>query len=172
MMMNEVGEELFHFCYGYQIYLIFFFLFIYKQTKSTQYLSEFLLRPYLDYSQTNSILQLIILTLTQTFVFPDYALFSNHNCGHVRQSMWGSLTICFFIISYLYIVISTQTSRYLVGYLPVKSTAWLLGDQRNAKPNTSTNSVFAELQTYFLNGSQCLKPINLTQHSSRNSLEH
>jgi len=30
MMMNEVGEELFHFCYGYQIYLIFFFLFIYK----------------------------------------------------------------------------------------------------------------------------------------------
>jgi len=47
-------------------------------------------------------------------------------CGCVHQSTWKSLTICFFIISYLYIVISTQTSRYLVGYLPVKSTAWLL----------------------------------------------
>jgi len=43
------------------------------------------------------------------------------------QSTQESLTICFFIIFYLNIVIDTQTvSRYLVGYLPVKSTKELL----------------------------------------------
>jgi hypothetical protein len=44
------------------------------------------------------------------------------------QSVQESLTICFLIISHLYIIINRQTSRYLVGYLPVKSTKELLGN--------------------------------------------
>jgi len=42
------------------------------------------------------------------------------------QSVQESLTICFFINPYLNIVINTQTFRYLVGHLPVKSTKELL----------------------------------------------
>jgi len=42
------------------------------------------------------------------------------------QSAQESLTICFFIVSHLYIITNRQTSRYLVGYLPVKSTRELL----------------------------------------------
>jgi hypothetical protein len=46
---------------------------------------------------------------------PDYALFSNHDCGYanikvlvaVYQSVQESLTICFFINSHLNIVINT-----------------------------------------------------------------
>jgi len=71
-------------------------------------------------------------------------------CGCVCQSIWESLTICFFIVSYLNIIINTQTFRYLVEYLLVKSTKELLENLGNAKPNTSTNSMFAEFQTYFL----------------------
>jgi len=44
----------------------------------------------------------------------------------IYQSAQESLTICFFIISYLNIVIDTQTFRYLVEYLSVKSTKELL----------------------------------------------
>jgi len=44
----------------------------------------------------------------------------------VCQSMREFLTMCFFIVSHLYIDINRQTSRYLVGYLPVKSTKELL----------------------------------------------
>ena len=65
-----------------------------------QYSSKFLLRIYLD--------------------FLECYLLSNDSTSQT------TITICFFIISYSNIVINTQTFRYLVGYLPVKSTKELL----------------------------------------------
>ena len=62
--------------------------------------------------------------LNSGLCLPNYALFSNHDRGY--QSAWESLTVCFFINSYLNIVINTQTFRYLVGHFPVKSTKELL----------------------------------------------
>jgi hypothetical protein len=113
-------------------------LFTLKQTASHNQLYSLRLKP-LSFPTMPYSVTIIVAMLTY-----------QSTCGCVCQSVRESLTICFFIIFYLYIVISTQTSRYLVGYLPVKSTAWLLDNQRNAKPDTSTNSMFAEFQTYFL----------------------
>jgi hypothetical protein len=82
-------------------------------------------------------------------------IFSNYNCGYadLPKRLWlcvkahGSSNIYLFIVSVLNIIIKRQTSRYLVGYLPVKFTKVLL---ENTKPNTSRNPRFAESQTYFL----------------------
>ena len=133
---------------------IFFFLYLLsRETQCDTHLKS-LLWNYLDspryYLLSNdSISRTIILTWPWTFVFPDYALFSNHDCGCVCQSAWESLTICFFIVSISNIIPNTQTFRYLVRYL-VKSTKELLENWRNEKPNTSTNSMFTEFQTYFI----------------------
>ena len=119
----------------------FFFFFSYKVENSMRYLSKFLLRIYLDFPQcyllsNDSISRtMIVLTWTWAFVFPTmpYSVITimamltyQSACGCVCQSVRESLTICFFIISYSNIVINTQTFRYLVGYLPVKSTKELL----------------------------------------------
>jgi hypothetical protein len=149
-------------CYGY----IFYFLFSLFTSRKTQHdtyqnsYSEFILN-FLDiiYSQITQFRKRLYLLQLEPLVFPDYALFSNHDCGYgklvkvlvaVCQSAWESLIICFLIVSHLYIIINRQTSRYIVGYLPVKSTKKLLENWRKAKPNTPTNSMFTEFQTYFL----------------------
>jgi len=68
---------------------------------------------------------MILLTWTRAFVFLTMP-YSVIMIVAVYQSAWESLTVCFFINSYLNIVINTQTFRYLVGYFPVKSTKELL----------------------------------------------
>ena len=122
-------------------YFSIYFLISFFYLQSRKLLSKFLLRIYLDFPEcyllsNDSISQMmIILTWTRTFVFPTmpYSLIMivamltyQSACGCVCQSVWECLTICFFIISYSNIVINTQTFRYLVGYLPVKSTKELL----------------------------------------------
>jgi hypothetical protein len=127
----------------FSIYFLISFLFIYKVENSTRYLSKFLLRIYLDFPElfllsNDSISRtMIVLTWTQAFVFPTMpysvitivAMLTYQSVGGcVYRSAWECLTICFFIISYSNIVINTQTFRYLVGYLPVKSTIELLAN--------------------------------------------
>ena len=51
----------------------------------------------------------------------------------VCQSMWESSNIYLFIISLLNVIIKRQTSRYLVGYLPVKFTTILESQNRHLR---------------------------------------
>jgi hypothetical protein len=135
-----------------------------SRNNSIWYLSIFLLGVYLYFPpyyllSITPFCEWSYLLLLEPLLFPDYMLFSNHDHGYANLSkcLWlclskcaGVLNIYLFIFSHLNIISNIQTSRYLVGYVPVKSTKELLENWRNAKPDTSKNSMFAEFQTYFL----------------------
>ena len=63
------------------------------------------------------------------FGFPDYAIFSNYDCGYadLPKCLWLCVKVNIYRFS-LNIIIKRQTSRYLVGYLPVKFTKSVTGE--------------------------------------------
>jgi hypothetical protein len=131
-------------CYGYWIFLIYFLDFflpclLRRESQRDTYLnpySEFILilldiiysqmTPFRKQSFLLELEPLSFLTMPYSVITIVAMLTYQSACGCVCQSTWESLTICFFIVSYLNIIINAQTSKYLLGYLPVKSTRELL----------------------------------------------
>ena len=72
-----------------------------------------------------SISQMIDLLQFEPLVFPNYAIFSNYDCGCMSKHVG-----VFFAFKYY---LKRQISRYLVGYLPVKFTKSVTGELEEYK---------------------------------------